>query len=178
VLEKKREHVRRYRISNWRLLAGSALGFFGALIIPMDKFPPIHRMVDHCRPWSDIQYAIKDLNTYDYRQADGVLVGLLSPEDRGFDVLTKIININRPDLKVRIVAVAQNSPITLGGVPSSIIHVAVENSQTAIPVTTDFIFHEWVATYRERYFLRRGLLLITVAFLLGIIGRIEKKAST
>jgi len=167
--------VKGYYISNWRLLIGSALGFLGALIIVMDKLPPVHSLIDQCRPWSDVSYAIKDLNSYDYRSADGSLIGYLSVGDRGFDELVKIININRPDMQGTIVAIAQNSPINLGGIPSSIIHVALEHEQKGVSVTTDFTFREWIAKYRERYFLKRGFFFVTLTFLLGIIGRIEKK---
>jgi hypothetical protein len=164
-----------YSISNRRLLVGSILGFIGALVIAMDKLPPIHHLVDQCRPWSDITCAMQDLNTYDHRQSDGQSIGFLSAGDCGFSALVEIIDVNRPDIQGKVVAIAQNSPMTLGGFPSIIIHVAVEGQQEGIPVATDFIFREWISKYRERYFLKRELLLVTLAFLLGIIGRIEKK---
>jgi hypothetical protein len=137
-----RSATRRYYISNRRLLLGSILGFIGALIIAMDKFPPVHNLVDQCPPWSYIAFAMQDLNTYDYRQSDGQIIGFLSAGDRGFGALVEIINVNRTDVHGKIVAIAQNSPIAVGGVPSSIIHVALENQQEGVPVTTDFIFRE------------------------------------
>jgi len=164
-----------YYITNRRLLIGSFLGFVGALIIAMDKFPIVHNLIDHCPPWNDIAFAIHDLDTYDYPQADGRNAGFLSARDRGFGILVKIIKQNRPEIHENIIGIGQNSPISVAEIDNKIIHIALENNKQGVPITTDFIFREWISRYRERIFLRIGLTFVTFAFLLGVVGRVEKK---
>ena len=155
----------KYSISNWRLLLGSLLGFIGALVIAADRFPPIHRQVDQLGKWRDIASAVKDLNTFDYKASDSQMMGYLDARDRGFSDLVAVIKDNRTDLQdSTIVAIVMNAPIEVGGVPSTIVHVAFKDNLNTMPLTTAFIFYEWIARERERYFLKIGLVFITLAF--------------
>ncbi|HOE67329.1 MAG TPA: hypothetical protein PLO62_12460 [Candidatus Hydrogenedentes bacterium] len=146
--------LRKWRISNRRLLIGSILGFLGSLIVTIDKFPGIHELIDTLQPFSDTAYGIKAMDAYSYTQSDNQKVGVLRSGERGFDNLVRVIKTNRPEIKDKIVAIAQNSPMTLGGVPTKIVHVQVaqNSTQPAIPLTSEFIFREWVAKAREQHF--------------------------
>ena len=167
--------MKKWRVSNWRLLLGSLLAIFGSLIIAMDKFPIIHEWINNCHRFSDIQYAIADLNVSDYVDGNGVKVGSLGFGERGFDELNNIIRINRADIQDRIIAVFQDNTISLGGTPYPILHVGLEGNSKTIPITSGFIFHEWIAKDRERVFLRKGLSCIALGFFFGVIGRLERR---
>lgn len=166
-----------YFVSNWRLLIGSFLGFMGGIVIAIDKFPVIHHQISRVQKWSNIQHAVADLNVLD-QPIGGIKVGYVAPSEPGFDDLVNIIRLNKPELNDKIVGIIQGTPMAVGGVPSKIIHVIMEGPAETVPVTTDFIFHEWVAKYRERFFLKLGLLFVTLGFLMGIIGRIDKRKKT
>ena len=167
--------MKRYFVSNWRLLIGSSLGFIGAILIAVDRLPPVHRQVDRVQKWRDINHAVTDLSIFDHPTPGGKKVGYVVATDPGFADLTRIIKLNKPELKGKIVAIAQNAPATFGGVDFKIVHVALEGNPQGVPVTTDYIFHEWVAEYREGFFLKWGLTFVTLGFLFGIIGRIERR---
>lgn len=144
--------MNQFYVSNWRLLIGSFLAFIGSIVIASDKFPPVHSQYNRLQKWSNIHHAVADLDVFDYPTGDGNKVGYVAPEDVGFTDLAYIIRLNKPDLEGKIVGIAQNSPMALADVSSKIIHVVLEGKKRGVSVTTDFIFHEWIAKYRERFF--------------------------
>ena len=81
----------------------------------------------------------------------------------------------RDIINKNIVAVAKNQPMALGGVPFKIVHVAYANNPNADSLTTEYVFYEWVRDYREKYFLKKGLLLIALGFMIGVCGNIQRK---
>jgi hypothetical protein len=164
------------RIYNWFLFIAAVLGFVGTFVIVMDKFGPIHRKIDQIQKWQNISTAIQDLDTFDTRDGSGQKIGMVEIGKQGFKELVDIIHSNRPDLiNQKIVAVAKNQPMELGGVPFEIVHVAYANDPQGDSLTTEFIFYEWVRDYREKYFLKIGLLLIALGFLIGVFGHIKLK---
>jgi hypothetical protein len=165
----------KYRISNWRLLTGSFLGFMGSFIIVCDKFPPIHHTIDKFWEWKDVNLGIKALSTLDQRQSDNQLIGYVRNGDPGFLHFVAIIKDNRPDLcDSTIVLIAMNAPISVGGLESKNVHVKFLDNMQTLPLTSEFIFRDWIARDRERFFLRIGLIFVALAFFLGIIGRVQK----
>jgi len=142
----------------------------------MDKFGPIHRKIDQFQKWENISIALKDLDTFDTEDKDGNKLGGVEVGKQGFSELVAIILSNRPDLmNKKIVAVAKNQPMELGGVPFKIVHVAFANNPKADSLTTEYVFYEWVSNYREKYFLKTGLLLIALGFLMGVFGHVRRR---
>ena len=172
------EVVRSFEILNWLSFIAAVLGFIGTFVIVMDKFGPIHRKIDQFQKWQDISVALKDLDTFDTKDKDGNKLGIVEVGKQGFSELIDIILSNRPDLRSKeIAAVAKNAPMSLGGVPFKIIHVAFANITQAESLTTEYVFYEWVSNYREKYFLKRGLILIALGFLIGVFGHIKRKTT-
>jgi len=102
--------------------------------------------------------------------------GMVESDKPGFAELVHIIRSNRSSLPNEpIVAVVKNQPIAIGGVHLKIVHVAVQGNSQAVPLTTDFILQEWVREYRAKYFLKIGLSIIAVAFLLSVVAHIKWK---
>ena len=164
------------RIDNKPSFWAAVLAFVGTVIIVMDSFTPIHRMIDRRPKWKNIRLAMADLDTFDTKMKNGKMNGMVERGKPGFTELVHIIVCNRPDFRGKqIVAVVKNQPIGIGGVPLKIIHVALENNSQAQPLTTDYIFQEWVREYRAKYFLKVGLSAIVVAFFLSVIAHIKRK---
>lgn len=165
-----------FRIHNWLSFMAAVLGFVGTFVIVMDKFGPIHRKIDHFQKWENISIALKDLDTFDTEGKDGKKLGMVEVGKQGFSELVDIILSNRSDLmNKKIVAVAKNQPVIIGGVPLKIVHVAFANNPKAEPLTTEYVFYEWVNNYREKYFLKKGLLLIALGFLMGVFAHVKRK---
>lgn len=168
--------VTSFRIHNWLSFIAAVLGFVGTFVIVMDKLGPIHRKIDQFQKWENISIALKDLDTFDTEVKNEKKLGMVEFGKQGFSELVDIILSNRPDLMNKsIVAVAKNQPMALGGVPFKIVHVAFANNPQADSLTTEYVFYEWVKDYREKYFLKRGLLLIALGFLIGVFGHIKRK---
>lgn len=164
------------RIDNKPSFWAAVLAFVGTIIIVMDSFGPIHRIVDDLPKWRNINLAVADLDTFDTKMKDGKEIGMVEHDKPGFAGLVHIISCNRPDLRDKtIIAVAKNQPIGVGGVPMKIVHVLFENNPQGYSLTTDYIFHEWIRDYRSKYFLKIGLSVIAIAFLLSIIAHIKWK---
>ena len=137
--------MRKYYITNWRLLIGSLLGFSGSLFIASDKFPPIHEYFNDFNPWRELNVAIVDIQTFDYTTASGRKAGYITRGDTGFDHLIAIISDNRADISItNIIGIGQNTAVLLGGVPANNIHLVLDNKSSAQPLTTTYIFNEWV----------------------------------
>ena len=171
------EAVTSFRIHNWLTFIAAVLGFVGTFVIVMDKFGPIHRKIDEFQKWENISIALKDLDTFDTEVKNGKKLGMVEVGKQGFSELVDIILSNRADLRNKdIVAVAKNQPIALGGVPFKIVHLVFANNPQAYSLTTEYVFYEWVRNYREKYFLKIGLLLIAIGFLIGVFGHIKPKA--
>lgn len=116
------------------------------------------------------------MDTFDKKDNDGNKLGIVEVGKQGFSELVDIILSNKPDLtSKKIVKVAKNQPVMFGGVPFKIVHVAFANNPRADPLTTEYVFYEWVSNYREKYFLKIGLLLIALGFLIGVFGHIKRK---
>lgn len=165
------------KIDNKLSFAAAVLAFLGTVIIVMDRFGPVHRGVDRFPKWRNIGLAVVDLDTFDTKTGDGKEVGMVEQDKPGFSELVHIILANRPDLQDRtIVAIAKNQPIGVGGVPMKIVHVLFKNSSQGYSLTTDYIFHEWIRDYRDKYFLKVGLSVIALAFLLSVFAHIKWKA--
>lgn len=142
----------------------------------MDKFPSIHAWVDTLPRFSDIAYAIKDLNSYDYLINDERKIGHLSRGERGFDNIARIIEANRPEIQGDFVAVAQWNGMTVADIEiTNVIYIVPESSREYLAVTTEPIFREWIAKDRERIFLKAGLSCIALGFFFGIVGRFERR---
>lgn len=169
--------VTSFRIHNWLAFVAAILGFIGTFIIVMDRFEPIHRKINRFhQKWENISIALKDLDTFDTEVEDGQKVGMVELGKQGFSELVDIILNNRPDLMNKdIAAIAKNKPIIIGGTSFKIVHVAFANNPQADSLTTEYVFYEWVRDYREKYFLRIGLILIGIGFLIGVFGRIKRK---
>ena len=164
------------RIDNKPSFWAAVLAFVGTVIIVMDSFTPIHRMIDQCPKWKNIRLAMADLDTFDTKMKDEKMNGMVERGKPGFTELVHIIVCNRPDFRGKqIVAVVKNQPIEIGGVPLKIVHLALENNSQAQPLTTDYIFQEWVREYRAKHFLKVGLSVIAVAFFLSVIAHIKRK---
>lgn len=169
--------VASFRICNWFSFLAALLGFLGTFVIVMDKFEPIHRKINQFQKWENISIALQDLETFDTQVKDGKKLGIVELGKKGFSELMDIILSNRPDMINKdIVAIAKNQPMTLGGVPFKIVHVVYENNSQAQSLTTEYVFYEWVKNYREKYFLKFGLILIGLGFLLGVFGHIKRKS--
>jgi hypothetical protein len=166
--------IKSLRIYNWFSFIAALLGFIGTFIIVMDKFGPIHRKISQLNKWKNISIALENLNTFDTNKDN---LGMIESGEEGFMELVDIIYGNRPDLAdKKIEAIAKNKPITVGGIPFGIIHlVFLNNINKGYPLTTEYIFHEWINNYREKHFLKKGLWLIALGFLLGIFGHIKRK---
>lgn len=170
------ETVSSFRIHNWLSFIAAMLGFIGTFVIVMDKFAPIHRKIDQLQKWKNISIALQDLDTFDTENKSGKKIGMVEIGKQGFQELVGIIHSNRPDLvNKNIVAVAKNQPMSLGGVPFKIVHVAYANNLQADSLTTEYGFYEWVKNYREKYFLKIGLILIALGFLIGVFGHIKRE---
>jgi hypothetical protein len=166
------------RIYSWLSFIAAVLGFVGTFVIVMDKFEPIHRGIDRFQKWQNISIALKDLDAFDTEVKDGKKLGMVELGKQGFSELVDIIISNRPDMMNKdIVAVAKNQPMALGGVPFKIVHVAFANNPQTDSLTTEYVFYEWVRDYREKYFLKMGLLLIGFGFLVGVLGHIKRKTN-
>jgi len=164
------------RIDNKLSFCAAVLAFLGTIIIVMDRFGPIHRTIDQFPMWQNISTALADLDTFDTKTRDGKKVGMVERGKPGFIELVRIISGNRPDLKDKtIVSIVKNQPIGIGGVPMKIVHVAFKNNPDAQSLTTDYIFHEWIRDYRDKYFLKVGLSVIALAFLLSVFTHIKWK---
>jgi hypothetical protein len=164
------------RIENKLAFVASVLAFVGTIVIVMDRFGPIHRTVDHLPKWQNIAIAMADLDTFDTKIRDEKEVGMLEQGKPGFRELVHIILKNRPELREqRIVAVVKNQPIAVGGVPIKIVHVAIEGNPQGLTITTDYIFHEWIRDYRDKYFLKIGLTIIAISFLVSVFAHIKWK---
>ena len=164
------------RIDNKPSFWAAVLAFVGTVIVVMDSFTPIHRMIDRCPKWKNIRLAMADLDTFDTKIRGGKMNGVVERGNPGFTELVHIIVCNRPDFKGKqIVAVVKNQPMITGGVPLKIVHVVRENNPQAQPLTTDYICQEWVREYREKYFLKVGLSVIAVGFFLSVIAHIKLK---
>lgn len=160
---------------NWLSLIGSILALIGTLIIVMDSFKPIHNFIDNFKKWENIRIGLKDLDTLDTKIRDNKTVGMLETGKPGFDEVVNILKINRVDLKDKeIVSIVKNAPITVGGVPFKIVHVAFKNNPNAKSLTTDDMLYEWVNKYRWKYFLKWGLVIIFIGFLLSAISHFYK----
>jgi hypothetical protein len=166
-----------FRIDNYLSFVAAILMFIGTLVIVMDKFGPVHRIIDQFPKWRNISAAMIDLDTFDTKAKNGTKIGIIQYGSQGFWKLIEIIRYNRPDLKdEEIVSVAKNQPIIVGGTPFKIVHLAFKsNPKKGHSLTTEYIFYEWIKSYRERYFLKRGLFLIGLGFLLGVFGHIKRK---
>jgi hypothetical protein len=170
------EAVTSFRISNWLSFVAAVLGFVGTFVIVMDKFGPIHRKIDQLQKWENISVALQDMDTFDTENKSGKKIGMVEAGRQGFKELVDIILSNRPDLLGKdIVAIAKNQPMALGGVPFKIVHVAYANNPKADSLTTEYLFYEWVRDYREKYFLKTGLILIALGFLIGVCGHFKRK---
>ena len=168
--------VTSFRIYNWLSFVAAVLGFLGTFVIVMDRFEPIHRRIDRFQKWENISIALQDLDTFDTEVKDGKKLGMVELGKQGFSELVDIILSNRPDMMNKgIVAIAKNQPMALGGVPFKIVHIAFENISQAESLTTEYVFYEWVRDYREKYFLKIGLILIGLGFLIGVFGHIKRK---
>ena len=175
-MRKIAEVITSYRIYNWLSFIAAVLGFVGTFVIVMDKFGPIHRKIDQFQKWENISIALKDLDTFDTEVKNGGKLGKVEFGKQGFSELIDVILSKRPDLMNKgIVAVAKNQPMVLGGVPFKIVHVAFANNPQADSLTTEYGFYEWVRDYREKYFLKIGLLLIALGFLMGVFGHVKRK---
>lgn len=164
------------RIVNKPSFLAAALAFVGTIIIVMDSFGPVHRIVDKLPKWKNINLAVADLDTFDTKMKDGKEIGMVERDKPGFTGLVHIIFSNRPDLRdKKIIAVAKNQPIGIGGVAMKIVHLQFENNPQGYSLTTDYIFHEWIRDYRSKYFLKIGLSVIAIAFLLSVIAHITWK---
>jgi len=166
--------IKSLRIYNWLSLIAALLGFIGTLFVVMDKFAPIHRKIDQFNTWKNISIALKDLNEFDEKGKGGEF-GMIEHGEQGFLELVDIIYSNRPDLTDRyIAAIIKTQPITVSGIPFKILRVVFLNFNT-YPLTTEDIFYGWVNNYREKYFLKKGLLLIALGFFLGVLGHLKRK---
>jgi len=163
------------KIENKLSFAAAVLAFLGTIVIVMDRFGPVHRTVDRFPKWRNIATAVADLDTFDTRIRDGKEVGMVEHDKPGFSELVHIIIfVNRPDLRDKtIVAIVKNQPIGVGGVPMKIVHVLFKNNPQGYSLTTDYIFHEWIRDYRDKYFLKTGLSIIAIAFLLSVFAHIK-----
>lgn len=165
-----------FRIHNWLSFFAAVLGFLGTFVIVMDRFEPIHQRINRFQKWENITIALQDLDTFDTEVKDGKKLGIVELGKQGFSELVDIILSNRPDMMNKgIVAIAKNQPMALGGVPFKIVHVAFANNSQAESLTTEYVFYEWVKDYREKYFLKFGLILIGLGFLIGVFGHIKRK---
>jgi len=163
------------RIENHPSFWAAVLAFTGTVVIVMDSFTPIHRLIDHSPKWSNIRLAMADLDTFDTKMKDGKMNGMVEKDKPGFAELVHIIRCNRTTLRDEpIVAVVKNQPLGIGGVPLKIVHVALEGNSHAQPLTTDFILQEWVRNYRAKYFLKIGLSVIAIAFLLSVVAHVRR----
>lgn len=168
--------VRSFRIYNFVSFSSALLGFLGTFVIVMDNFGPINYVIDQCPKWQNISIALKDLDTFDTEVKDKTKLGMIENDKDGFSEILDIILQNRPDLiNEKIVAVAKNQPMALGGIPFKIIHVVCAGNNQAISLTTEYILYEWVRDYREKYFLNIGIKLIALGFLMGILGHIKRE---
>jgi len=162
------------RIENHASFWAAVLAFIGTIVIVMDSFAPIHRIVDQCPKWKNIRTAMVDLDTFDTNTKDGKKVGMVEYGKPGFADLVYVVSYNRPNLRNRsIIAIAKNQPIGVGGVPMKIVHILFKDNPQGYSLTTDYIFHEWVSDYRMRYFLKIGLSMIAVAFLLSVVAHVK-----
>jgi hypothetical protein len=165
------------KIDNKLSFAAAVLAFLGTVIIVMDRFGPVHSCVDRFPKWRNIALAVVDLDTFDTKNGGGKEVGMVEQGKPGFCELVHIILANRPDLQDKtIVAIAKNQPIGIGGVPMKIVHVALLNDPQGYSLTTDYIFHEWIRDYRDKYFLKAELSVIALGFLLNVFAHIKRKA--
>jgi len=165
-------------IENQASFWAAVLAFVGTVIIVMDSFMPVHRIIDRYPKWENINLAMTDLDTFDTKMADGKMNGMVEKDKPGFRDFKHIICSKRPSLQEKtITAVVKNKPFGAGGVPFKIVHVAVEGNSNAIPLTTDYIFQEWVRDYRAKCFLKIGLSIIALAFLLSVFAHIDWKAN-
>ena len=163
-------------ISNWLSFFAAILGFLGTFIIVMDKFEPIHRRIDKFQKWKNISIALQDLDTFDTKFKSKEKLGAVMFDEQGFSELVDIIISKRSDIKNKnIICIAKNEPINIAGVPYKVVHILFENNNHGVSLTTEYIFNEWVRDYREKYFLKIGLILIGLGFLIGILGHIKRK---
>ena len=155
------------------LLISALLAFFGSLIIVMDRFGPIHNLISNLPKWKNIELALIDLDNYDTPTNDGSNVGMVEQGKPGFSDFLNVIYSNKPNLKNRdIIVIAKNQPISIGGVPMKIVHVGFRGETQGYSLTTDYIFNEWIRDYREKYFLKIGLSMIALSFLLSVFVQI------
>lgn len=164
------------RIENHASFWAAVLAFVGTVVIVMDSFTSVHGMIDQCPKWKNIRLAVADLDTFDTKMKDGEMNGVVEENKPGFAELVHIIRSNRSSLPDEpIIAVVKNQPVGIGGVPLRIVHVVIQGNSHAVPLTTDFIFQEWVQDYRAKYFLKIGLSIIALAFLLSVVAHIRCK---
>lgn len=168
--------MKKIKITNWWLFISALLGFLGTLLIGIDNFALFQNIANKLPKWRNVNYAITKLNEFNDKLKDGQSVARLYKNDRGFPIIHKIIMRNRPDLSnKKIISIVKNTPATLGGQSFNIVHVQFENNKAAYSLTNEYIFHEWINEYRKYCFLKYGLFLISIGFLVGIIGHIRIK---
>jgi len=149
------------------------LCFIGTLVIVIDRFSPVHHFIDNHTKWHHVNLAVEDIQNFDYKTSDGEFVGYVGKSDPGFVELLEIVKNNRQDMKKKeIVGIAMNRIATFGGIPYRIVHAKLKNEPKVLPLTTEYIFYEWIRNFREKYFLKKGITLIAIGFLCGVLGQI------
>jgi len=164
------------KIQNWLSFFAAVLGFIGTFVIVMDNFEFISNRIDKFQKFQNISIALNNLNSLNTTIKDGQKVGMIRLGSQGFSELIDIVIINRPAFRNKqIVAIAKNQPLVLADIPFNIVHIFIANETHAVSLTTEYIFDEWVSNYRDKYFLKFGLSLITIGFLIGVLGHIKRK---
>ncbi len=165
----------------WRMILinmkviGATLCFIGTLIIVIDRFGPIHNFVDKHSKWYDVILALEDIQQFDYKTSDGDYVGHINSKDSGFNEILRIVKSKRPDLREKeVIGIVMNRPMEIGGVPFGIVHVAIRDEPKALSLTTEYIFYEWIRDSRDKWFLKIGITIIAVGFLLTIVGQFQE----
>jgi len=164
-----------YRVDNYFAFFSAILGFVGTLVIAMDRFGPIHHSIDRLGRWQNISTGLRTLDTLQTKLHDGQMVGLLQPNSPGFNELAHIISLNRPDFREEdIGTIVKNAPVSVGGVDLRILHIARRNTNSATPIGVEYMLYDWVKDYRQKCFLKYGLSLIGLGFMLSIFSRIRR----
>lgn len=174
------EYVATLRRNNYPFLllinpqfVGTVLCFLGTLLIVVDKFVPVHIFVNQHTKWHDINLAVLELAKFDKLNASGDQVGYMGEGSKGFSEVVEIVKYNKPNLRDKqIVGFVMNRPINVAGIPLCVVHTAFKDNNNAEPLTTEYIFYEWIKNAREKFFIKWGIFTIGLGFLFEIFGLI------
>lgn len=178
------------RIDNSLALLAAIFGFFGTLIASIDKFPNGQDIINRTSTWSDIQYAIGNLEKFENPTPDTINPSVRKGT-RGFERLVEIIKANRADLRdVDIVFLYIDSPMAFGDMKFKIVNMGVRSPYSLIwpdadmplieskQLTFEYSFRDWLTTYRQRFFLSWGLRITAFGFFLAVLSRLKIKTKS